>query len=333
MNGSWHLGKLAGIDVRIHWSFLLLPLWVYFSSLLAGSGLAVAIASVIFVLAIFGCVVLHELGHALAARKYGIATEDITLLPIGGLARLERMPRNPYQELAIAVAGPAVNVVIAAALFVGLALAGSAVSTSAVLQFLTQLAWVNVGLVIFNLIPAFPMDGGRVLRSVLAMFLPYQNATQVAAGVGQIAAVGFGILGLFAGNPMLVLIAVFIFFAARGESSQANRALFRHHQEESGPGLFNQPPGQTDAGPDSYLINESSQPSLDGNLTAEQAARWVVSQPGENFPVHEGHSIIGAITRSDLLHAIVAGGGALPVKRLMSMRFVNRSSSRFASFL
>ena len=120
MNGSWYLGRLTGIDIRIHWTFLLLPVWIYFSSLAAGSGVGAATAAVAFVLAIFGCVLLHELGHSLMARQFGIPTRDITLLPIGGVARLQRMPRNPWQELAIAIAGPAVNVVIATLIFSGL---------------------------------------------------------------------------------------------------------------------------------------------------------------------------------------------------------------------
>ncbi|TWU56373.1 site-2 protease family protein [Rubripirellula reticaptiva] len=120
MNNSWHLGRFAGIDVRIHWTFLLVPIWIYFSSMAAGSGAVAATVAVLFVLAIFGCVVLHEYGHSLTARRFGIGTRDITLLPIGGVASLQRMPRNPWQELAISVAGPAVNVVIATVLFIGL---------------------------------------------------------------------------------------------------------------------------------------------------------------------------------------------------------------------
>ncbi len=219
MNGSWHLGKLAGIDVRIHWTFLLLPAWIYVSSLAAGSGTLAATVAMLFILAIFGCVLLHEMGHALMARCFGIPTRDITLLPIGGVASLQRMPRQPWQELAIAVAGPAVNVVIAAAIFAGLFLLDPTAGTAA--SFLTRVALVNIALAVFNMLPAFPMDGGRVLRSVLAMSMPYASATRIAATVGQVTAVGFGLLGLMSGNLMLALIAGFIFLAARGEAMLA----------------------------------------------------------------------------------------------------------------
>ena len=196
MSNSYYLGKLAGIDVKLHWSFLLLPAWVLFSTLGAGGSVAAAAPALALLIGVFGCVVLHEIGHALAARKFGIATHDIVLYPIGGVASLLRIPKNPLQELIIAVAGPAVNVVIAALLFGWLAITslnGSAGS------FVHSLAWVNVGLVIFNMIPAFPMDGGRVLRSTLAMFSSHYQATKIATSVGQVAAVGFGLLGSLAG--------------------------------------------------------------------------------------------------------------------------------------
>jgi Zn-dependent protease len=220
MGRTLKLGSIAGIRLQIHWTFSLIIVWVLATSLLAGKDWLAAIASVAFVLILFGCVILHELGHALAARWYGIPTRDITLLPIGGVARLERMPRKPSQELVVALAGPAVNVVIAAALFAtlapvgawGLALPGGSGT------FLQQLMFVNVALVVFNLLPAFPLDGGRVLRALLAMFLNYSRATRVAATVGQVCAVGLGFLGLF--NPMLLFIGLFIFFGAAAEAQQ-----------------------------------------------------------------------------------------------------------------
>ena len=222
MNNSWEFGSISGIKLRLHWTFLLLPIWVYLSSVIGGVGVVGAATSVLFVLAIFGCVLLHELGHAMAARQFGIGTRDITLLPIGGVAALERMPRIPLQELWIAVAGPLVNVVIASVIFLGLLI--SPVSTSNVIgQFLGQLALVNVVLVVFNMIPAFPMDGGRVLRSVLAMFMEYASATHVAATVGQICAIGLGLTGLFTGNVILIFVAGFVFLAARAENSHVAR--------------------------------------------------------------------------------------------------------------
>jgi Zn-dependent protease len=226
MMKSWKIGHLAGIGIHVHWTFFLLPALAAFQVVSGGGTWAAAVDAVVFLLAVFGCVVLHELGHALMARRFRIATHDITLLPIGGVARLERMPKNPWQELAIAAAGPAVNVAIAVSLAAGLAVSSlvwqmPATATLAGSWFV-NLIWVNVALVVFNLLPAFPMDGGRVLRSLLAMRLPYLNATRIAATVGQVLAVGLGLLGLLF-NPLLLLVALFVFVAARGEAQLAER--------------------------------------------------------------------------------------------------------------
>ncbi len=189
MNYSWKLGRLWGIDVRLHWSFLIVPSWVALTSLTSGATFASAVSATLFVFAIFACVLLHEMGHALAARRYGIATRDITLLPIGGLARLEGMTRSPRQELVIALAGPAVNFAIAAGLWLGLLLDGNAAWSFTVgpiaASFLSRLLVVNLSLAVFNLLPAFPMDGGRVLRALLASCTSYEGATRIAARVGR----------------------------------------------------------------------------------------------------------------------------------------------------
>ena len=220
MKYSWKLGQLAGIDIYLHWSFLIVPAWVALTSLAAGASLVWAVNATLLILALFGCVLLHELGHAFMARRYGITTGDITLLPIGGLARLERMPRSPRQELAIAPAGPAVNVAIAGALLLGL-MTGGAEPLLTLLpaggSFLENLVAVNLGMAVFNLLPAFPMDGGRVLRSLLAMWVSYGRATRIAAAVGQVLAVGLAMLGLL-GNWNLLLVALFVFVAARSEA-------------------------------------------------------------------------------------------------------------------
>jgi len=183
MRWSQQLGRVAGISIFVHWTFLLLIGWVLLAHFLEGDSLQTAVTGVLFVLAVFVCVLLHELGHALAAKKFGVATHDITLLPIGGVARLERMPEQPSQELAVALAGPAVNFVIAGVLlatvtfFEGLrALLDIHVVGG---SFLAKLMWVNVFLAFFNLLPAFPMDGGRVLRALLAKRMEYVRATQV----------------------------------------------------------------------------------------------------------------------------------------------------------
>ena len=223
MRSSLKVASIFGIEVRIHLTFLLFLVWIWFSYYQV-AGFAGAVQGVLFILALFACVLLHEFGHAFAARGFGIETPDITLLPIGGVARLSRIPDKPWQELVVAIAGPLVNVVIAGVLIF-------VIHTSTTLEqieylenprveLLAKLASVNVMLVLFNLIPAFPMDGGRVLRALLAMAMPYARATQIAAWIGQGLAVVFGIFGIF-GNPLLIFIAFFIFVGAQQEVAMA----------------------------------------------------------------------------------------------------------------
>ncbi len=222
MPWSYPIGRLFGSELRVHATFFLLLLWIGVSAWIEG-GPGQALWNVMFVVALFGCVVAHEFGHALMARRYGIATPDITLLPIGGVARLERMPDNPIHEIWVAVAGPAVNVVIWAVLVlvIGAETRVTELETldQAGANFIGQLAAVNLFLVLFNMVPAFPMDGGRVLRAALSLWLGAQRATSVAAGIGQTIAVAFGLMGLLSGNLILLLIAFFVFAAANAENA------------------------------------------------------------------------------------------------------------------
>ena len=226
MRGSLRLARVFGIDIAVHWTFALLIAWIVFVSAEQHAGPGGIIVSVAFVLAIFLCVVLHELGHALMARRFGVQTRHITLLPIGGVAALERIPTEPVQELLITIAGPLVNLVIAGVLVVGIRsfgdtqVPGGLLKTST-LGFFGQLAAANLVLFVFNLLPAFPMDGGRLLRALLAMRLEYARATSIAAGVGAVTAVGFVAWGLFAGSPLLVIVAVFVYLGGQAEASAA----------------------------------------------------------------------------------------------------------------
>jgi Zn-dependent protease/CBS domain-containing protein len=212
MRWSLPLGRIAGIDVRVHATFLLLVVGLGVLQLATGGSALSALIGIGFLLALFGCVLLHELGHALAARRYGIGTRDIMLLPIGGVARLERLPDRPSQELLVALAGPAVNAGLV--LVLGVALFAAPASVAA--PFVTQLLVANVFLTVFNLLPAFPMDGGRVLRALLAMRLGPVRSTRIAATIGKGMAFLFGIAGLF-WNPLLLLIAIFVWFGAGQE--------------------------------------------------------------------------------------------------------------------
>ena len=312
MANSWHLGKLFGIDVKVHWSFFLLPAWLMFSTLLAGGSAATASASIVLILAGFGCVVLHEIGHALAARNFGIGTHDIVLYPIGGVASLLRIPKNPIQELVIAVAGPAVNVVIAAALFAWMAVAPLAGFAG---WLMLNLAWVNVALVVFNMLPAFPMDGGRVLRSVLAMFTSHYRATQIATSVGKVAAVGLGLLGLFSGQPMLMLIGVFVYFAAAAEARR-NELVARYESTAHPSSGVHFTSDVTDR-----VVASESLPKVYADWKAESALRWISRHASERFSVVKNGIVIGFASVSDLQRAVASGKGTRPVEEVLGVQF------------
>jgi len=305
MRWSWKLGRLAGIDVYVHSTFLLLVGWVAISHFLARRSLWDAWAGVVFILALFGIVVLHELGHALMARRFGVRTRDITLLPIGGVARLEHMPEEPRQELLVAFAGPAVNIALAALLYVVLqATAGLAPVEDTKLvggDFLSKMLWINVLLAAFNLIPAFPMDGGRVLRAWLAMRMDYVQATQVAANVGQGVALLFGFFGLFS-NPLLVFIALFVWLGASGEASMV--------QMRSALGGI----------PVSRAMITDFR-CLTPDETLQQAMEHIIAGFQHDFPVVSDGRLVGVLTRGDLMKAVAARGPLAPVSEAMKPQF------------
>jgi Zn-dependent protease len=222
------MGTAFDIGIYVHWTFLLLPIYLI---LTAGSSPVLSLMA--FVAAVFGCVVLHELGHALTARRFGIETRDITLYPIGGVARLERMSEQPWEEFWIAIAGPAVNVVIAAMLAVGLFAAPYLTDFVTPMEvFAEHLLIANLMLIGFNLLPAFPMDGGRVLRAILSHRLGRVRATKIAADVATVFAVGMFLIALLGGHPFLMLGAVFVFFAGRQELAAVR---YKDHLDQNGP--------------------------------------------------------------------------------------------------
>ena len=290
---SFQIARIAGIDVRIHATFLLLLAWLglgYYES----GGLGAVVAGLGFILLLFACVVLHEFGHALAARAYGIHTPDITLLPIGGVARLERMPEKPSQELVVAMAGPAVNVVIAFGLYIVLGkffdLGDLASVEDQRGNLLTKLLAINVMLVVFNLIPAFPMDGGRILRALLATRIKHARATRIAAGIGQALAVLLGILGLL-GNPLLLFIAVFVFFGAQQEAAYAT---LKEGMEETRVAQ----------------VMESPPPLLNPSMTVLEAASVAMGQPASAYPLVDAQlKLLGMVPATDLAAAMAQEGG------------------------
>ncbi|MCB9701168.1 MAG: site-2 protease family protein [Myxococcales bacterium] len=219
MNGwSWSIGRFFGIDTRVHATFLLLVGWAAFSAIEQGGTAFAALLSIAFLLAVFASVLLHELGHALTGRLYGIETRKITLSPLGGLAQLEAGMLPPRAELWVALAGPLVSFLLAGVFFTLAALTGEWSPSS----FVGGLGWANLMIAAFNMLPAFPMDGGRVLRAGLAGRIGYRRATEIAARVGKIAAIGMMILGLFT-RPLLLMIGVFVYLAASAEASQVRR--------------------------------------------------------------------------------------------------------------
>ena len=310
MKWSLKLGKLAGIDVFIHFTFFLLLAWIAFVYYNRSGSVHAAVAGIFFILVIFGCVILHELGHALTARKFGIQTRDIILLPIGGVARLEKMPDEPRQELYVALAGPAVNVVIAATLGAYLYVTGSFTPLSqlagASASFAERIMAVNIFLVVFNMIPAFPMDGGRVLRALLATRLPYTKATQYAATLGQGIAVLFGIFGLFF-NPLLLFIALFVWIGAAQETK-----LTQMKSAFSGVPVTN-----------AMLTNFRS---LDRNQTLEQAVELTINGTQKDFPVTDKGEVIGVLTQSDLITALSKNGPHALVSDAMQRHFITVDS-------
>jgi Zn-dependent protease/predicted transcriptional regulator len=302
---SWRIGEFAGIGVYVHATFLLLLGWLAWSHYRAGDDLAATVEGILFVLAIFACVVFHEFGHALTAKRFGVKTRDIILLPIGGVARLERIPDKPRQELLVAIAGPAVNVAVATAIFLWLRLTGGMVPTEqldvARGPFLERLMVVNVFLVLFNLLPAFPMDGGRILRAFLAMRLPYPRATQIAASIGQGLALVFGFLGLFT-NPFLLFIALFVWIGAAQEASLA--------QVKSALGGL---PLQQ------LMLTDFSTLAPHEPLT--RAVELTLAGSQKDFPVVSGGRVVGILTQATLLEGLQRHGDRVAVEQVMRRDF------------
>jgi len=306
MKWSWKIGKFAGIDVYMHATFLLLIAWVVLTNWIQARTVEGVVNGVVFILALFACVVLHEYGHALTARKYGISTRDITLLPIGGVARLERMPDDPRQELWVALAGPAVNVVIAVILFAWLAgtsalepLESLSVSSG---SFVERLLAVNVSLVLFNLLPAFPMDGGRVLRALLALRMEYVNATQIAATIGQGMAFLFGFIGLLT-NPFLLFIALFVWIGAAQEAGMVQMRS----------ALGNIPLSRA-------MITDFR--TLSPRDSLGHAVDLLLAGSQHDFPVTEDDRVVGILTRNDLVTALKQRGEVALVGETMRRDFL-----------
>jgi Zn-dependent protease/CBS domain-containing protein len=291
---SWsiNIGRIAGTAVRIHITFVLFLGWIFFANYVA-EGPEAAVASLIFLVLLFACVLAHEFGHIFTARAFGVATPDVTLLPIGGVARLERIPEEPREEFLIAIAGPLVNVAIAFALVL---LAGArlkagdlAAMGSTGVSLVDRLAAVNLFLALFNMIPAFPMDGGRVLRALLATRMGYVRATEIAAMIGQGVAFALGFIGLLY-NPLLIFIAIFVYLAAAGEAHMvAMRAMSRGVPVSSA------------------MMTQYA--TLKPEAPVEDAVQALLRTSQSEFPVVDlAGKLVGLLGRNDLIRALKQRG-------------------------
>ncbi len=301
MSWSVNIGSIAGTAIRIHVTFVLFLIWIFFAGLATG-GVNDAINSLLFMVLLFACVVAHEFGHIFTARAFGVATPDVTLLPIGGVARLERIPEKPSQEFLVAIAGPLVNVAIALVLIAvaptHLSAEHLAAMQSPRVSMIDRLAEVNIFLALFNMIPAFPMDGGRVLRALLAIRLGHVRATEIAATIGQWAAFALGFIGLFY-NPLLIFIAIFVYLAAASEAHMVSlRAMSR------------------DVPVTAAMVTQFA--TLTASEHIDAAVETLLQTSQTEFPViDDDHRLIGLVGRAEIIRALRELGPTAPVSDVM----------------
>lgn len=289
MQWSWKIARFANIDVYIHSTFFLLLAWFAYSDWKQAGTIEAVIQGSVFIILLFGCVVLHEFGHALTAKRYKVKTNRITLLPIGGVASMERIPEDPKQELNIAIAGPMVNVVIAGLLYFWMNASNITITENDILSNNLPLSYrlmlVNIMLVVFNMLPVYPTDGGRVLRALLAMRMPHHKATAIAAKIGQVLAIGMGIVGVMYSHPILILIAVFLWFGATAENQM----------EQTKVSLQN-------ITAEHAMISEFH--ILAPNAPLSEAVHFTLSSSQKNFPVGSHQQLEGVLSQNSLMLAL-----------------------------
>lgn len=308
MKGSIKIGRIAGINIFIHWTFAILIAYIIFSNYSAGKSSTQVVWTIIFVCSIFVTIFLHELGHALAAKRYNIKTRDITLLPIGGLARLETIPEKPIEELVVAIAGPLVNVGLAIITGLLITFPGEAEMKAQLLSgingenFFLNFFIINLWLAFFNLIPAFPMDGGRVFRAILAMNMQRHLATALAARIGQLLAVGFVFAGFFS-NPFLIFIGLFIILGAQAETENTRIGFFlRGHMVR-----------------DIVMTNFET---IDENETIKVSVQKLLNGQGKDFLVLKNGSPSGTLNRAGIIEALSRSGENTPVGAAMDRKII-----------
>jgi Zn-dependent protease/CBS domain-containing protein len=318
MGGAFKIGRVAGIDLKVHWTFFLLLAYFAFAGYQGSGSVTNALVTALVIAALFVCVVLHEYGHSLVAQRLGIEIQDITLLPIGGVARLKSLPTRPWDEVKIAIAGPLVNVVLAPIFFaIALLLGASPLDIANIVQggnslgqIFAYLGFINVSLVVFNLIPAFPLDGGRVLRGLLATRLGAVRATDVSAAIGQFFAAAFFLIGLLGGNFLLALVAVFIFFGASGEAQ-----MVRQHEQTRGLTVSD------------VMGTKPRTETVTPDHTFGQVLDSVIHGYQEDFPVlDECGNLVGMITRDEIMIAAHSSERYSSVRDLMKTNVPTISS-------
>lgn len=307
MKWSLFVGKIGGTKLYIHWTFVILLVWIFISNFRAGKDVQQGLWGVGFILILFACVLLHELGHAMAAKIYKIKTPKITLLPIGGVAQIEKMPEKPGQEFVVAIMGPLVNVVIGALVFLYLQISENFPTLNEIKEMqlidsghelLFNLFIANIILFIFNLVPAFPMDGGRILRSLLLFSTNRKTATNIAARIGQIIAVVFVILGLMY-NPWLVFIALFIFLGAGTEAAyESARASLEHHKVSE------------------VLMHTYTR--LSPQQTIEEVVEVLLDTQEKDFVVMEGENVVGTLSDRQMMIGLAKLGKQTTVAQVMN---------------
>jgi len=311
MKWSWKIGRLAGTDIQIHATFLLLLGWLLMNDWIAGHSINAVLDGIIFLTALFSCVLLHEFGHVFAARRFGIRTHDVTLFPIGGLARLERIPEEPRKEFWIAIAGPAVNMAIAAMLFAGLfvfdgwqPISRMSIDSGSLFE---RMLFANLTLALFNLVPAFPLDGGRIFRAILAAHTNYSKATTIAATLGRSVAVALMVWGIFA-NPMLLLVGLFVWIGAGQEEYSA-----RFRAALSGVRVR------------AAMVTDFQR--LQARDTLAEAVRLILAGSQHDLPVVEHGRVVGILTRSRLLIGLAENGHDFLVEKVMDREFMTAHPS------
>jgi Zn-dependent protease len=325
MNWSFRIANVAGIPIRVHITFFVILLlggyqWASLTGTITGAVFGVALMILLFV-----CVTLHELGHSLVARAFGIPVREIVLLPLGGVARMSKNPEKPTHELLIAIAGPAVNVIIIVLLLVpvGLTVAPSLLTNHGLLpadfentpSLSTALLWLlaaNVSLVVFNLIPAFPLDGGRILRALLAMFMGYPKATRVAVATGQFIALILGLYGVLNGHFLLTLVAVFIFFGAGQETAEAEAKTVL----------------------DTLRVGDAYNKNALTLAVGDRVSRvvdYILTSYQPDFAVMQARNPIGIVTRRDVLATLESAPGDIFVTEIMQREFLKVDANKSLS--